>query len=379
MNNPRIDENEVLRDALAGLNEEVPPMPEGLHAAWMQRLENSQRPVAGSEKPRTEKLFTRKSFTRFLSVAAAAVFIIGGTALTRDDLNAATMNSAAQRVQTLDVKGAREPVEEEFALAEAYDDSWAVEDGAFTMTTMTAKARGVSNDAAAAVPAEKKIIRSASMTIVTKDYDAALENLRALCLAEGGWVEHSSESTSSSTQLRTAWLTLRIPQDALDGYLAGSQQLGRVTSQSESATDVTASYQDTQARLDTQMALMDRLKALITESADLSDLLALESQMADTQYTIDALQSSLNATDRQVSYSTVDITLKEEDEPELTDTTVSLGDRIGAALHTGWDALTGFVGDAAVFLVAALPFIGIVAVLIIGVNIWRKIKRRNSK
>ena len=379
MNNPRIDENEVLRDALAGLNEEVPPMPEGLHAAWMQRLENSQRPVAGSEKPRTEKLFTRKSFTRFLSVAAAAVFIIGGTALTRDDLNAATMNSAAQRVQTLDIKGAREPVEEEFALAEAYDDSWAVEDGAFTMTTMTAKARGVSNDAAAAVPAEKKIIRSASMTIVTKDYDAALENLRALCLAEGGWVEHSSESTSNSTQLRTAWLTLRIPQEALDGYLAGSQQLGRVTSQSESATDVTASYQDTQARLDTQMALMDRLKALITESADLSDLLALESQMADTQYTIDALQSSLNATDRQVSYSTVDITLKEEDEPALTDTTVSLGDRIAAALRTGWDALTGFVGDAAVFLVAALPFIGIVAVLIIGVNIWRKIKRRNSK
>lgn len=379
MNNPRIDENEVLRDALAGLNEEVPPMPEGLHAAWMQRLENSQRPVAGAEKPRAEKLFTRKSFTRFLSVAAAAVFIIGGTALTRDDLNAATMNSAAQRVQTLDVKGAREPVEEEFALAEAYDDSWAVEDGAFTMTTMTAKARGVSNDAAAAVPAEKKIIRSASMTIVTKDYDAALENLRALCLAEGGWVEHSSESTSSSTQLRTAWLTLRIPQEALDGYLAGSQQLGRVTSQSESATDVTASYQDTQARLDTQMALMDRLKALITESADLSDLLALESQMADTQYTIDALQSSLNATDRQVSYSTVDITLKEEDEPALTDTTVSLGDRIAAALRTGWDALTGFVGDAAVFLVAALPFIGIVAVLIIGVNIWRKIKRRNSK
>lgn len=379
MNHPRIDENEVLRDALAGLNEEVPPMPEGLHAAWMQRLENSQRPVAGAEKPRTEKFFTRKSFTRFLSVAAAAVFIIGGTALTRDGLNAATMNSAAQRVQTLDVKGAREPVEEEFALAEAYDDSWAVEDGAFTMTTMAAKARGVSNDAAAAVPAEKKIIRSASMTIVTKDYDAALENLRALCLAEGGWVEHSSESTSNSTQLRTAWLTLRIPQEALDGYLAGSQQLGRITSQSESATDVTASYQDTQARLDTQMALMDRLKALITESADLSDLLALESQMADTQYTIDALQSSLNATDRQVSYSTVDITLKEEDEPALTDTTVSLGDRITAALHTGWDALTGFVGDAAVFLVAALPFIGIVAVLIIGVNIWRKIKRRNSK
>ena len=72
---------------------------------------------------------------------------------------------------------------------------------------------------------------------------------------------------------------------------------------------------------------------------------------------------------------TVDITLKEEDAPELTDTTVSLGDRIGAALHTGWDALTGFVGDAAVFLVAALPFIVIVAVVVIVVKL---IKRRHK-
>jgi len=37
-----IDENEVLRDALSGLNEDVPPMPEGLHAAWMQKVEEDQ-------------------------------------------------------------------------------------------------------------------------------------------------------------------------------------------------------------------------------------------------------------------------------------------------------------------------------------------------
>ena len=71
-----IDENEVLRDALSGLNEEVPPMPEGLHAAWMQKVEDDMN------ETRTEKTRTMKTVTRWLSVAAAMVFVIGGTLLT---------------------------------------------------------------------------------------------------------------------------------------------------------------------------------------------------------------------------------------------------------------------------------------------------------
>ena len=76
-----IDENEVLRDALSGLNEDVPPMPEGLHAAWMQKVEDDQM----------EKKTTRKSITRFLSIAAAMVFVVGGTLLTKDTLSSAAM------------------------------------------------------------------------------------------------------------------------------------------------------------------------------------------------------------------------------------------------------------------------------------------------
>ena len=186
-------------------------------------------------------------------------------------------------------------------------------------------------------------------------------------------------SCKSRTNLRTAHLTLRIPQTALDGYLSGAEQLGRITSRSETAEDVTASYQDMQTRLDTQLALMERLQALITESGDLSDLLALESQIADTQYMIDALQSSLAGTDRQVAYSTVSVSLFEEKAPALTDTTVSLGERIVAAVRIGWNAIADFTGDMLVFLVAALPFIVVVVVAVAAVAVVRRIRRRNAK
>ena len=354
------DENKVLRDALSGLNEDIPPMPEGLHAAWMQKVEDTKM----------EKTRTVKTVTRWLSVAAAMVFVIGGTLLTKDNLSSGMKASRGAYEENGNLKYAADYVYGAYT-NEAVEEEYAMDAG--VMLTMS---RGTGAMAPAAeAPSEKKIIRTASLTLVTQEYEAALASLKADCEGQGGWIESSDESTHSRTGLRTAYLTLRIPQDHLDAYLGSTEGLGRVTNRSESSQDVTASYQDNQTRLNTQLALMDRLQALITESGDLSDLLALESQIAETQYQIDSLQSSLNRTDRQVSYSTVSVTLKEEKAPELTDTTVSFGDRLLSAIQTGWEAFTAFLGDMVVFLVAALPFIAIVAVIAIVVKLIRRRKK----
>ena len=354
---PDIDKNVVLRDVLSSLNEEVPPMPENLHGAWMQKVEEDMK------NQQAPKFHMPKTVTRWLSTAAALVFIIGGTLLTRDDLAPA---SGASMNQKSAVYSTRTASYDDYAVEESAEYEYGAANG--VMLTM---ARGA-DTAAAPVMAEKKIIRTASMTIATQTFEDSLNSLKSACEGQNGWIESSSENVNNATGLRTAYLTLRIPQSALDAYIAGTEGLGRITSRSESAQDVTESYQDTAARLETQKALMARLQALITESADLSDLLELESQIADTQYQIDRLQASLNSTDRQVSYSTVNITLKEEKTVELTDTTVSLGDRIKSAIVTGINALESFLADMLVFLVAALPFIAIVAVVVIVVKIIRK-------
>ena len=223
---------------------------------------------------------------------------------------------------------------------------------------------------------EKKIIRTASLSITTSAFDDSLATLRSLCETSGGWVAYASESSGSTR--RTASLTLRIPAAQLDAFLEGAGGAGRVTRREESADDVTESYYDTKARLETQQALMARLQALVTDAADLSDLLALESQIADTQYQIDSLQARLNSTDRQVSYATVDVTLREETaSSDITDGEKSLGQRILSALETGLEAFLDFLSDMAVFLASALPFILLVAVVWIAVKLIRRsIKRR---
>ena len=357
------DENQVLRDVMTDLRQDTPPMPADLHDAWMQQVREDHTMQQNS------KIQTRRSRTRMLSVAAAMIFVVGGTLLTSDSLERRSLTA---------------PQDAGYVSYASYEDSTDTAGAPMMLTSRSAsKSNGLAMTSytssataeSAAEASESKIIRTASVTLVTRSFDDGLAALKQQTSDMSGWIESLNQSSNNSG-LRTAYLTLRIPQDQLDACLGSVSDLGRVTSRSENTQDVTASYQDTQARLNTQLALMARLQALITESADLDDLLALESQIAQTQYNIDTLQASLNHTDHQVNYSTVSITLKEEREPAITDVTVPFADRLLSAVTTGWQALTGFLGDMVVFLTASLPFLGVVAVAAIIVRLFRR-KRRS--
>ena len=328
---PHFDENEVLRQCMSSLNEEVPDMPENFHAQWTALVKED-----AMKQEETRKVAPMRRWTRILSVAAALVFVVGGTLLTKDSLSPARTSSPQ-------------------SLADSYDYD-------YNYDTYT-------------VAEDKKIIRNVSLTIKTSAYDDSMASLTALLAQYGGYLESSSEYTNNR-DLRTASLTLRIPADSLDAFLSGTGELGRITSRNMSSTDVTASYQDTAARLENQKLLLARLQALTDTAGDLSDLLALETQLADTQYNIEQLESTLADTDQQVNDATVRVTLNEEAQPDLRDETVSLGDRIKGALSTGWNAFVSFLQDCVVFLTAALPFIAIVAVMAIVIIIIRKAKKR---
>lgn len=347
---------DTLDQDLRSLQEDVPPMPEDFHAGWMMKVEEEAM----------QKQTKRTPWTRILSVAAALVFMVGGTMLTRDDLAPSTSTREDYSYTSYGATSGYSLRAAGSASNTVYDSEASYDGG----TVMMAKATSDTAALEASAP-EKKVIRTASLTITTQTFDESLANLKALCEEKGGWIAYIYENADSYR--RTATLTLRLPAQELDAFLSGAGDTGRITHRSESADDVTDSYYDTVARLETQQALMARLQALITEAADLSDLLELESQIADTQYQIDRLQASLNSTDRQVDYATVDVSLREERPADsLTDVEKTLGERLMDAIETGWEAFTEFLSDMAVFLAAALPFIGVVVVLVIVVKIIKK-------
>lgn len=355
-------EHDDLLKQLDSLNQDVPPMPEGFHEGWVRRLEEE------AMENKTKKL-SRKTLVRVLSAAAALVFVIGGTMIaqrTGGQEKNATSAAQPQMARSNDFDTGAGAV----IFGVAYDDVVEAEEAGYDFTAGTTSM--------AAVPTERMLVRTASLTIGTQRYDESLTAMLRLCEEMGGWTSSSSENENING-LRTCYLTLRIPAEQLSAFLSGSGELGRVTHRSESADDVTESYYDTRARLETQQALMARLQALVTDAASLSDLLELEAQIADTQYQIDRLQTSLNGTERRVNFATVDITLREENaSADITDGDKSLGERLLSAVQSGGKAFLSLMENAVVFLAAALPFMAIVAVVWAVCVVIRRIRRKSK-
>ena len=206
---PHFDENEVLRQCMSSLNEEVPDMPANFHAQWTALVKED-----AMKQEETRKVAPMRRWTRILSVAAALVFVVGGTLLTKDSLSPARTSSPQSLADSYDYD------------YDTYtsDVGYSEEAGSGARTMMVRAANDAMPETASAksaVAEDKKIIRNVSLTIKTSAYDDSMASLTALLAQYGGYLESSSEYTNSR-DLRTASLTLRIPADSLDAFLSGT-------------------------------------------------------------------------------------------------------------------------------------------------------------
>ena len=174
--------------------------------------------------------------------------------------------------------------------------------------------------------------------------------------------------------MRNASLTLRIPSEKLDDFLETVETVGNVSSFTSRVEDVTENYYDVQARLDTQLKKMERLQALLVQAEEMSDLLQVESSIADTQYMIDSYQAQLKGMDDDVNYSTVSVFVQETRVVEAEE--ASFIQRIGAGIADSVSSGVGFLGDAVVFILSLVPWLLLLALIILIVKMIRK--RRNK-
>ncbi|MBR2287240.1 MAG: DUF4349 domain-containing protein [Clostridia bacterium] len=361
---------------LSHLASSVPPMPEDFHRRYMEKISEESH-------PKGKLRLSLPRIGRALAAAACAIFLIGGTLMTRDTLHrrlrssdyslaqeAASGNGlrktisapAQETVMTFSTADAGAGVYEMAYMAEEAEMDTADEDDVYT-----------GDDAESHI----KLIRNASLTLSTTDFSQVLSSLQELCKTCNGYISWQSEYENYSG-LKRANLTLRIPQEKYDDFLSRTQALAQVVRREETTEDRTASYRDTAARLESQKALLERLNALVSEAGDLKDLLELQSQISDTQYRIDSLTSQLKGTDDLVQYATFSITLEEATkQTEAANPSLTLGERLMRALQYGLENLGDFLSDMLLFLAATLPFLLPLALLVVIIVLWAR--RRASR
>lgn len=215
---------------------------------------------------------------------------------------------------------------------------------------------------------DQQVIRTAYVTVRVVDVTDGVTDLRSAVTAAGGTI--STEDVSNYDGSQTATLTVRVPAEDLDAFLAGLADLGTIEQSSISAADVTTQVIDLDARISSLTGSIARLTELQSQAADVADLVAVETELANRQAELESLQSQRAYLGDQVAMSTVTITLV----PEIGAVTATPDFLRG--LETGWNALLSTAGvlvTAAGFIIPFAIVIGIIVLVI------RWIIRRRKK
>ncbi|MEA4824816.1 MAG: DUF4349 domain-containing protein [Clostridiaceae bacterium] len=226
----------------------------------------------------------------------------------------------------------------------------------------------------------RKLIRSASISIQTERYEESVAAINAQIAACGGYIENSNTSGNSAYSGRYLNVTVRIPADRFDEFMAAKDSFGVVQYSNIWQDDVTFSYVDMEARVETLTTKKERLLALLDKATKMADIIELEAALSDTIYEIESYTSSLKKLDNQVSYSTVTINLNEVYKAEpIQETPKTLGERISQKFASTVKELSAFGEDLLVFLIGASPVLVILAGIAVAIIFISRASIRRSR
>ncbi len=127
---------------------------------------------------------------------------------------------------------------------------------------------------------DRKVIREYEITLETKNFNKTIADLRGEVEKVGGYEENARVNPATEKRQGNATIVFRIPTEQLETFNKSISGIGNVTSQMITSKDVSLSYADITARIESLRAEKARLMELyekadtITESADLSERLA---------------------------------------------------------------------------------------------------------
>lgn len=217
---------------------------------------------------------------------------------------------------------------------------------------------------------ERKLVRSARLALTAPDVKAAVDQARQIAIGAGGFT--GAEHTDSSS----ATLTLSVPADKLDAALGQLATLSgtTVTSREQTAQDVTDQTVDVEARLATQRASVERVRALLARANSVSEIASVEGELTTRESELESLQRRRDALAGSVAMSTVTLSVSA---PAPAPAPANSGGFLGG-LAGGWDAFLAFGGGVLTVLGALAPFLLVLGTPAVAAFWWFRRRRAVS-
>ncbi|WP_326567920.1 DUF4349 domain-containing protein [Amycolatopsis rhabdoformis] len=218
---------------------------------------------------------------------------------------------------------------------------------------------------------DRKLARSARLELSTPKLDDVVARARVIAAGAGGYTGQESTGEASAS------LSLAVPAEKLDGVLDQLAALGKVSRRELSAQDVTAQVVDVDARLATQRASVDRIRALLAKATSISEISSVESELTSREAALESLEQQQKSLAGSVAMATVALSVT-ADVVAGPDQTSDDSAGFLAGLAGGWQAFLTFGGGFLAALGALAPF-AVVLGIPGGALWWWLRKRRRAR
>lgn len=160
-------------------------------------------------------------------------------------------------------------------------------------------------------PTAAMIVRTGTASVEVGKLDPAIAALRELAQRAGGYVGTTSVQ-SGHEQSPAATLELRVPSARFDELVTGLRPLGQLEYVNIAADDVGEEFVDITARAGNARRLEERLVGLLaTRTGKLSDVLAVERELARVREEIERYEGRLRYLRSRSAVSTLSVTVHE--------------------------------------------------------------------
>jgi len=226
--------------------------------------------------------------------------------------------------------------------------------------------------ASASLPTDRKLIRTISIEAETEDLTALTDSLTARIVSLGGYVEAKNlynGSAYSGYIRRNLSMSVRIPAEKADEFVAQVGENSNIVSSTENIDDVTLQYVDTESHVKALETEQDRLLSLLEQAETLEDILKLEERLTSVRYELERYASQLRTLDNQVTYATIHLSITEVTEyTPVIQEEPTIWERISTGFRRTIRNIREDVEDFLVWLVVNSPYLllwAFIAVLVI--------------
>ncbi len=147
---------------------------------------------------------------------------------------------------------------------------------------------------------DRKMIYSASYSVMVPTVEEAVQTLMSRVQTLGGYLSKRKNST----------LTVRVPADKFQIFVAEVSEYGRVVAESMNGNDVTAQHTDLTIRLENAEQSRKRLLALFEKATKMEDVLKIEEALRRITGEIERMKGLIKLLDNQIAFSSVTVSFQ---------------------------------------------------------------------